>query len=136
MERPSGRMLQTVNPEDPMSLRIMTMADIPAGMRLKDLARWNQTPADWARFLRSSPEGCFVAECDGHVCGTATTIVYEDRFAWIGMVLVDPLYRGRGIGTALLEGAIQYLDERGVPTLKLDATPQGKPLYEKLGFAV
>ena len=117
-----------------MTLRLMTMADVPAGMRLKDIAGWNQSPTDWLRFLRASPEGCFVAEVEGAVAGTATTIVYERRFAWIGMVLVDPEHRGRGIGTRLLERTIEHLDALGVPTLKLDATPQGKPIYEKLGF--
>ena len=118
-----------------MNLLLMTTADIPAGMRLKELAGWNQTPSDWERFLRASPTGCFVAEVDGRVSGTATTIVYEGRFAWIGMVLVDPDVRGRGIGTRLLEKTIEHLDGLGVPTLKLDATPQGKPIYAKLGFA-
>jgi GNAT superfamily N-acetyltransferase len=113
----------------------MTAADIPAGMRLKDLAGWNQTPADWERFLAASPSGCFVAEVNGQAVGTAATIVYENRFAWIGMVLVDPEFRGRGIGTRLLESAIEFLDGMGVPTMKLDATPQGKPIYEKLGFS-
>src|SRR5437867_827307 len=117
-----------------MKLRVMNMADIPAGMRLKGVAGWNQTPADWERFLSASPEGCFVIEAEGRIVGTATTINYEGRFAWIGMVLVDPDYRGRGIGTRLLEKAIDYLDGSGVPTLKLDATPQGKPIYKKLGF--
>jgi GNAT superfamily N-acetyltransferase len=117
-----------------MHLRLMTEQDIAAGMRLKEIAGWNQTAEDWKRFLNGSPSGCFVAEADGKVCGTATTIVYENRFAWIGMVLVHPEYRSRGFGTRLLERAIQHLDERKVPTLKLDATPQGKPIYERLGF--
>ena len=117
-----------------MNLRTMTIADIPAGMRLKEMAGWNQTPADWRRFLEYSPRGCFVAEVDGHVVGTAATIVYEERFAWIGMVLVDPEYRGRGIGTRLLLQAIEHLDGNGIRTAKLDATPQGRPIYEKLGF--
>ncbi|MEJ2719503.1 MAG: GNAT family N-acetyltransferase, partial [Deltaproteobacteria bacterium] len=104
------------------------------GMRLKDLANWNQTSVDWERLLSASPEGCFVAEHDGRVIGTSTTIVYEGRFAWIGMLLVDPEYRGQGIGTALLERAIQYLDSRNVLAMKLDATPRGKILYNKLGF--
>jgi GNAT superfamily N-acetyltransferase len=112
----------------------MTKADIPAGMRLKELAGWNQTSDDWKRFLEASPEGCFVAEVDGRVCGTVTTISFENRFAWIGMVLVDPEYRGRGIGTRLLERAIEHLDKLKVPAIKLDATPLGKPLYEKLRF--
>jgi GNAT superfamily N-acetyltransferase len=112
----------------------MTPADIAAGMRLKDIAGWNQTGTDWERFLRTSPEGCFVAEVDGKVVGTATTIVYGGRLAWIGMVLVDPDYRGRGIGTELLERTVEYLDARRVPTMKLDATPQGKSIYARLGF--
>lgn len=112
----------------------MTKADIPGGMRLKEIAGWNQTVTDWQRFLDASPEGCFVAEIDGLVCGTATTISFENRFAWIGMVLVDPDYRGRGLGTGLLERAIKHLDDLGIRAVKLDATPQGKPLYEKLQF--
>jgi ribosomal protein S18 acetylase RimI-like enzyme len=116
-------------------VRVMTAADIPAGMRLKEIAGWNQTPGDWERFLRSSPQGCFVAEVDGFVVGSAATIAYEGRFAWIGMVLVDPVTRGKGIGTRLLEKTIEYLDGCGIPSMKLDATPQGKPLYQKLGFA-
>jgi GNAT superfamily N-acetyltransferase len=112
----------------------MTKHDIPAGLRLKELAGWNQIAADWNRFLDASPKGCFVAEVEGKVCGTATTISFENKFAWIGMVLVDPEYRSRGIGTKLLERTIEHLDQQKIPTMKLDATPQGKPLYEKLGF--
>jgi len=115
-------------------LRQMTFDDIPAGMRLKEIAGWNQTRGDWERFLSASPHGCFVAETDGEVAGTAATISYEGRFAWIGMVLVDPARRGQGIGTKLLEKSIEYLDGCGIPCIKLDATPEGKPLYEKLGF--
>jgi GNAT superfamily N-acetyltransferase len=115
-------------------LRVMTARDIPAGMRLKEIAGWNQTRGDWERFLSASPQGCFVAETDGEVVGSAATISYEGRFAWIGMVLVDPATRGQGIGTKLLVKAIEYLDGYGIPSMKLDATPQGKPIYEKLGF--
>jgi ribosomal protein S18 acetylase RimI-like enzyme len=114
----------------------MTSADIEAGMRLKDLAGWNQTREDWERFLEANPEGCFVAEQQGEVAGTVTTIIYENRFAWVGMVLVDPQRRGQGLGTALLVRAIEHLDALGVPCIKLDATPQGKPIYTRLGFQV
>lgn len=115
-------------------IRLMTGTDIPEAVRLKEIARWNQTAVDWERLLSASPEGCFVAEHDGRVIGTSTTIVYENRFAWIGMLLVEPQYRGNGIGTALLERAIGYLDSRKIGSMKLDATPQGKILYRKLGF--
>jgi len=117
-----------------MHLRVMTKLDVPAGLRLNTLAGWNQTAADWHRFLDTSPNGCFVAEIDGRVVGTATTISYQNRFAWIGMVLVDSDHRNRGIGTQLLNRTIEYLDHSKEPTMKLDATPQGQPLYAKLGF--
>jgi len=113
----------------------MTEQDIPAGLRLNTIAGWNQTSTDWRRFLQNSPNGCFVMEHDAKVVGTATTISYENRFAWIGMVLVDPEYRKQGIGTQLLRKTIEYLDQCHVPTMKLDATPLGRPLYAKLGFA-
>ena len=117
-----------------MALRKMIAADIPSGLRLNQLAGWNQTASDWNRFLEVSPQGCFVAEVDGQVCGTVTTVSFDRRFAWIGMVLVDLQFRGRGIGTSLLECAIEHLDACNLQTMKLDATPQGKPLYNRLGF--
>ena len=112
----------------------MTAADLPAALRLNTIAGWNQTALDWQRFLRHSPAGCFVIEIEDQVVGTVATIVYENRFAWIGMVLVDPAFRNLGIGTQLLHRAIDHLDQLGISSLKLDATPLGKPLYAKLGF--
>jgi GNAT superfamily N-acetyltransferase len=111
----------------------MTDRDIPLGMRLKEQAGWNQTPADWQRCLELQPDGCFVAEHDGAAAGTATTCIFGS-VAWIGMVLVDAALRGRGIGRALLDHALAFLDERGIPSVRLDATPLGRPLYQTLGF--
>jgi predicted N-acetyltransferase YhbS len=117
-----------------IEIRPLAQDDVPAAVRLKDQVGWNQTAADWEFLLRASPEGCFAAQCEGRVVGTAATIVYQDQVAWVGMVVVDPAHRGQGIGTSLLERAIRYLDDRRTPTAKLDATPHGKPLYEKFGF--
>jgi GNAT superfamily N-acetyltransferase len=120
--------------EPKMRIRVMTKRDIPSGLRLSALAGWNQTPDDWHRFLSQSSDGCFVMEDGSKIVGTATTIIYEDRFAWIGMVLVDPECRKQGIGTQLLNKTIEYLDQSQIGTMKLDATPLGKPIYAKLGF--
>jgi GNAT superfamily N-acetyltransferase len=114
-------------------IRRMTAADIPFGMRLKDQERWNQTEADWQRYLNLEPDGCFVAELGNETVATTTTCVFG-AVGWIAMVLVDVHLRGRGIGSALMRHALAYLDERGVLTARLDATPLGQPVYEKLGF--
>jgi hypothetical protein len=102
-------------------------------MRLKEQAGWNQTEADWQRCLALEPYGCFVAEWDGTPVGTTTTCIFGP-VAWVAMVLVEASVRGRGIGRALMEAALAYLESRAVRTIRLDATPLGKPLYEKLGF--
>ena len=108
----------------------MTAADIAFGMRLKEQAGWNQTEADWIRALDLEPEGCFVAVLDGTPVGTETTCVFGP-VAWVTMVLVEQSVRGRGIGRALIERTMQFLEGRGVETVRLDATPlgrRGKPL--------
>lgn len=117
-----------------VDIRLASAADIPAAMRLKELAGWNQTERDWQRLLELEPEGCFAAMCDDRVVGTATTTAFGVDLAWIGMVLVDPEYRRRGIATELMKTAMAYLRSSGIRTIKLDATPAGLPVYEALGF--
>ncbi len=119
-----------------IEVRLLHEADIPLVMRLKELARWNQTQTDLRRLLCLEPNGCFCATVDGCLVGTTTTTTYGRELAWIGMVLVDPQYRHRGIATRLMRGALEYLSEIGVAAVKLDATPDGRPLYEKLGFRI
>jgi GNAT superfamily N-acetyltransferase len=116
-----------------IGLRAMTEADIPLGMRLKAQAGWNQVEADWLRFLHLQPDGCFVAQWNGHDVGTTTTCIFGS-VGWIAMVLVDNDYRHRGIGTRLVQHALQFLDDRRVAAARLDATALGRPVYEKLGF--
>jgi GNAT superfamily N-acetyltransferase len=116
-----------------LSVRQMTSSDIAGGMRLSAQAGWNQTEADWRRFLDLEPEGCFVGEVDGKLVATTTTRVFGP-IGWIGMVLVDQAMRRRGIGTAMMEHALAYLTARGVATMRLDATPLGQPIYQRLGF--
>jgi predicted N-acetyltransferase YhbS len=117
-----------------MIIRPMTAADIPAGMRLRELAGWNQTERDWERFLKLAPSGCFVACVDGRVRGTVATLEFEKRLGWVSMVLVDPEYRRQGMGTRLLEAGLAALGSAGVETVKLDATPMGRKVYVQHGF--
>jgi ribosomal protein S18 acetylase RimI-like enzyme len=113
---------------------MLAREDLPFADSLRALAGWNQTLGDWERFIAIAPEGCFLAEWNGTPAGTATTIVYGPELAWIGMVLVHPEFRRRGIGQALLGKCIDSLRERGARCIKLDATPLGRTVYDGLGF--
>ncbi len=112
----------------------MTAEDLPLGMLLKSQAGWNQTHADWRRFLAMQPDGCLVAELEDVAVGTAVVTAFG-AVAWISMVLVEERSRGRGVGKALMFRAMQVAEGLGCATIRLDATPLGQPLYESLGFA-
>ncbi len=116
-----------------ITYRKMTAADIEAGLALCRSAGWNQRAADWKIFIDQSKYGNKVAVDDsGKVVGTVTTITYDDRFSWIGMVLVDPAMKRQGIGSQLLRESFSLLANQ--ETIKLDATPAGREIYLKLGF--
>jgi hypothetical protein len=51
------------------------------------------------------------------------------------MLLVEKVSRGRGVGRALLNRAIDYLESRHISTIRLDATSMGASLYKSTGFA-
>ncbi|HEU4934571.1 MAG TPA: GNAT family N-acetyltransferase [Pyrinomonadaceae bacterium] len=124
-----------MQPSTAVEIRLLFESDIPAAMQLKEAAGWNQTEDDWRRLLMLEPKGCFVAIRDGRLVGTTTTTTYGKDLAWIGMVLVHPQYRRQGIATTLMNVGLDYLKDK-VDTIKLDATAQGRPVYEKFGFEV
>jgi len=115
-------------------IRLLTEADLEFADFIRELAGWNQLPGDWRRLLEHDPEGCFIAEWNGRPAGTATTTSYHDDLAWIGMVIVHPELRRHGIGRALLNHCIEHLQAKRLKSIKLDATPMGKSVYDTLGF--
>ncbi len=118
-----------------ITIRPILRSDLEFAQHVRALAGWNQTRADWRRLLRYQPDGCFLAELTGWPAGTATAICYGASLGWIGMVLVDPESRRKGVATALMEHAMEFLSGR-VVCIKLDATPDGQRVYERLGFQV
>jgi GNAT superfamily N-acetyltransferase len=110
----------------------MLVSDLRNAMELQSREGWNQTEKDWMLLLGNKSNRCVVAEDGGKVIGTATAINYDEKEAWIGMVLVNSEYRRQGIGRLLMVSIMDTL--QGFRSIKLDATPAGQPVYEKLGF--
>jgi GNAT superfamily N-acetyltransferase len=95
-------------------------------------ARWNQLAADWRIFLKLGRLYAVPTD-DGRIVATTATLPYGGRFAWISMVLVAPDYRRRGLATRLMQQAMRELAAaKLVPVL--DATPDGREVYRRLGF--
>lgn len=115
--------------------------DVPAAAALSALVGWNQVAADW-RIMLGQGSGIGLVPDDAAAgmtaraapIATALTVPLGERLAWISMVLVEPAWRRRGLGTRLLERCIAALGAIGVVP-GLDATPAGRLVYEPLGFA-
>jgi len=89
---------------------------------------------NWAALLEHPKETVFVAVAEGSVVGFAD-------LGWVGaaelgMALL-PEWRGRGIGSALLEACIEWAVSQDIVKMELKVWPHNEAaiaLYEKFGF--
>ncbi|MEJ1975965.1 MAG: GNAT family N-acetyltransferase [Acetobacteraceae bacterium] len=109
----------------------LTADDIPGALRLSSEAGWNQTAADWRVFITHG--ATFGVRRENALAATAATLPYGTGFGFVSMVLVTPAQRHRGLGARLVGACIETLRAAAL-TPVLDATPAGRPVYEKLGF--
>ncbi len=114
------------------AMRTMTEADLPRAGALSALVGWNQNAADWRVFLR---DGAVQALDDGDpeaLAATGAVLPFGPGLAWVSMILVRPDRRRQGLATAMMHWAGERL--AGVPSVALDATPDGREVYRRLGF--
>jgi GNAT superfamily N-acetyltransferase len=109
----------------------LTPERIAGGIFLSSEAGWNQIDADW-RFMLDSGTGFGFADKNDRLVATGLTVEFP-RYAWISMILVTPDWRRQGLATRLMRDCIDVLQKRGlVPAL--DASPEGRQVYLRLGF--
>jgi GNAT superfamily N-acetyltransferase len=120
--------------------------DAPACHALQNLA-WGQyktyEPVSferWADLIREpgfDPSLWFLAEEDGALAGLCLCREYEDQ-AWVTSLAVDPRYRGRGLGEALLRHVFARLCARGIVRVGLSVssrtTQSAWRIYERVGM--
>jgi len=88
---------------------------------------------DLHMYRKIQPDGWFLALQNGTPVGMVGTTDYG-AFAYVGMMAVHPQAQRQGVGLALMRHLLAWLDEQRMPFVLLDASPEGQPLYEKLGF--
>lgn len=100
---------------------------------LANTMNWKMSPEDFHYASTLEPDGCFVASLDAQPVGVATCIAYG-KVSWFGNLIVDPKFRGKHIGSMLVEHTIEYLQQKGVETIGLYAYPKLKKFYSNVGF--
>jgi len=103
-------------------------------VRLSATAGWNQTEHDWQRVARLCPGSSGVWFDLGLARASYSVVPYGKDACWIGMILVDPEYQGKGLGKAAFAAALKSAQELGCRVQGLDATDLGAPIYLKFGF--
>jgi len=103
---------------------------IEGAVALSRQENWPHRSQDWQMALRLS-SGAVALDDQGRVTGTILVTPYGADCAMINMVIVDRNVRGKGLGRRLME---QAFDLAGNRPLRLVATTDGMPLYQKLGF--
>ncbi|MDF2744030.1 MAG: family N-acetyltransferase, partial [Actinomycetia bacterium] len=87
-----------------------------------------------AGFAKARLDGeVVVADAGGELVGVAAGAVFAGT-GWVGGVAVVPAHRRVGLGGALTEAIVVFLEDRGVATVLLHATALGRPVYERHGF--
>jgi GNAT superfamily N-acetyltransferase len=118
--------------DGPGAMRNLTFDDIGACLRLAEDRRWAAEEIKW-RMLLEIGSGLGIFGADRSPVGTVIVTRYPTDVATIGMLLVAGRFGRQGLGRRLMEAAIAEADTNRA---YLYATPQGRPLYERIGFSV
>ncbi len=94
---------------------------------------WNPGLADAPCFAAVDPGGFLVGEFEGKPAATISTVVYDDRFAFLGFYIVRPDLRGRGFGMRIWQAGMAHAGTRSVG---LDGVVAQQANYRKSGFVL
>ncbi|MFC5214058.1 GNAT family N-acetyltransferase [Streptomyces coerulescens] len=119
-----------------LPIRRLTPRDLTACADLSEDRGWPREEHKWG-FLLTAGRGYGIDDPDGGLVGACVVTEYGPRerpdLGAIGMVLVAERHARRGVGRRLMR---HIVDLMGTTPLTLHATPNGRPLYEELGFKV
>lgn len=143
----NGLQLRMANPEDiqfVMHHRRMMFYDMGFKEQSK-LDAMEKTSSPY--FLKELKNGTYLGwlvEDKGKVIAGAGIIILDVHSSpnfplptrpHIVNVYTEPAYRRKGIARKLMELIIEWCRENGYGVVGLHASPEGKPLYESMGFS-
>ncbi|KUF10750.1 GNAT family N-acetyltransferase [Pseudoponticoccus marisrubri] len=111
--------------------RTATLAEVAQMLDWAAEEGWNPGLDDAGAFPAADPEGFFVAEIDGSPVAAISVVNHSDSFAFLGLYLCQPAFRGRGIGLALWRHALAHAGDRSIG---LDGVPAQQANYARSGF--
>src|SRR5690606_17979527 len=95
-----------------MNVRRMSGADLAAVLGWAADEGWNPGLADAGPFVAADPRGFFLAEVGGQPAAAISVVNHDDGFAFLGLYICRPAFRGQGVGHALWREALAHAGDR------------------------
>jgi DNA-binding MarR family transcriptional regulator/N-acetylglutamate synthase-like GNAT family acetyltransferase len=98
-----------------------------------------QIVADFGTKFDPSRERCWIAELDGDNVGSVFLVKDTDEIARLRLLLVDPIARGRGLGTRLTAECVRFAKAcgyRGITLWTHSILTPARHIYAKAGFTL
>lgn len=112
-------------------LRLMSREELSTVIGWAAEEGWNPGLDDVAPFHDTDPAGFFVADVGGRVAAAISVVNHTPDFAFLGLYICHPDFRGQGVGFALWNHALAHA---GARTVGLDGVPAQQGNYERSGF--
>ncbi|QDU33935.1 Acetyltransferase (GNAT) family protein [Poriferisphaera corsica] len=111
-----------------------TLEDVRQMYRMADGERWNPFVGIENAVYEIDPRGFWVSRVGDHIIASISVLIYEKFYAFIGLYIVLPEYRGGIIGTNLAKIAIDDARQRGARIFGCDGVPENVKKYEQNGY--
>jgi GNAT superfamily N-acetyltransferase len=116
---------------DAIGIRRMERSELELALDWAAEEGWNPGLNDARCFYAADPDGFFIAEMDDEPVGSISAVRHGPSFGFVGLYLVRPPVRGRGIGLQLWRRGLDHLGPRNIG---LDGVPAQQRNYARSGF--
>ncbi len=115
----------------PYAVRVMGRADLDRTLDWAASEGWNPGFDDARAFQAADPLGFFMGWRGSEAAAAISVVAYDPDFAFLGLYIVRPEYRGRGFGLKLWQEA---LARRPAKLVGLDGVVAQQANYARSGF--
>ncbi len=114
-----------------MTIHAMTLEDLRVVLGWAKEEGWNPGLDDAEPMLAADPQGFLIKVVDGEPVAAISVVNHDPNFAFLGLYLCKPQFRGHGHGLDIWRAGITHA---GTRSIGLDGVPEQQKNYAKSGF--
>jgi hypothetical protein len=115
-----------------LTIRVMKPSDLDQVIEWAAAEGWNPGLEDASSFLAADPNGFLISCLNDKPVAAISVVRYGNAFGFLGLYIVRPDQRGRGLGYRIWQAGMLHLNGR---TVGLDGVVAQQANYVRSGFA-